>query len=210
MVPSASVAIASRARGRRPSWRKPACSATPTSVPTVSKSPRKKSTNTAGRRRGASAAPRSRRANVGASDGGAARRPWYGTRPSATAAPPVASVPARIAPRYRRARSTPTSSVPPIATSTAGWCRSPSRTSVPGAARTTPAHSRPTSARRRPIPAAMACFSDAGIASISRSRSPTSERTRKRTPAMQFAPSATCHEQPSPPAATGPATTSAK
>ena len=49
--------------------------ATPTSVPTVSKRPRKKRTNTAGGSRGASARGRSSRAKVGPSDGGAATRP---------------------------------------------------------------------------------------------------------------------------------------
>ena len=43
---------------------------------------------------------------------------------------------------------------------------------MPGAATTSPAHCRPIVAMSRPMPAAIACFSDVGIAVISRSRRP--------------------------------------
>ena len=53
-------------------------------------------------------------------------------------------------------------------------------------------------------------LTSAGMAARSRSRSPTSESARKSAAAMKLAPSAIGHGTPSPPAATGPATTSAK
>ena len=174
------------------STRKPACSATPTSVPTVSKRPRKKRTKTTCTRSGHSAAPRSRHAKVGASDGGGARMPWKRTKPARPAASPVARVPITIAPGARRASSAAVRSVPPIATRVGGAARRPRPMIVPGTGRTIPAHSKPTSAISRPIPAAIACFSESGMASIRRSRRPTSERTRKAMPARQLVPSATC------------------
>ena len=75
-----------------------------------------------------------------------------------------------------------------------GWlCRSPSVTSVPGAATINPAHCRPTIAINNPMPAAMACLREAGIAVISRSRKPIPAVRMKIAPAMATAPSATRH-----------------
>ena len=56
-----------------------------------------------------------------------------------------------------------------------------------------PAHSSPIVAISSPMPAAMACFSDAGIAVIRRSRSPMPAVMTNRIPAMATPPSATRH-----------------
>ena len=48
-------------------------------------------------------------------------------------------------------------------------------------------------AMSRPIPTAMACFNDGGIAVISRSRNPIPAVRTNRMPAMATPPSATCH-----------------
>ena len=48
-------------------------------------------------------------------------------------------------------------------------------------------------AMSNPIPTAIACFNEAGIAVMSRSRSPIPATRMKRRPATATAPSATCH-----------------
>ena len=56
-----------------------------------------------------------------------------------------------------------------------------------------PPHSRPMSATSRPMPTAIACLSDSGIAGMSRSRRPTPAVRMKISPATATAPSAICH-----------------
>ena len=79
------------------------------------------------------------------------------------------------------------------ARSTGRLRKSPSVTSVPGDATMSPAHCRPTAAINSPMPAAIACFNDVGIAVISRSRSPMPAVTMNTMPATATAPSATRH-----------------
>ena len=102
-------------------------------------------------------------------------------------------MPQRKAPGTRRAISTAVSARAGARRRVGGECRSPSVTSVPGDATMSPAHSSPIVAISRPMPAAIACLSDAGIAVISRSRRPMPAVRTKSMPAMATPPSATRH-----------------
>ena len=66
-------------------------------------------------------------------------------------------------------------------------------TRVPGESTTRPPHCSPINATSRPMPTAIACFNDAGITTISRSRRPTVAVRMKMRPALATAPSAICH-----------------
>jgi hypothetical protein len=100
-------------------------------------------------------------------------------------------MPHSSAPGAPLAISTAVSVSTAIASRTGRLCRSPSVTSVPGAPTINPAHSRPIVAMRSPIPAAIACFIDRGIAVISRSRRPMPAVRTKIRPATATPPSAT-------------------
>jgi hypothetical protein len=102
-------------------------------------------------------------------------------------------MPHRNAPGTRRAISIAVSVNANSARRTGRLCRSPSVTSVPGDATISPAHCRPIAAINRPMPAAIACLSDAGMAVISRSRSPMPAVRMKTRPAIATPPSAICH-----------------
>ena len=102
-------------------------------------------------------------------------------------------IPSSSAPVTRRAISTAIVNSPKIARSVGGDFNAPSVTSVPGDATTMPLHSRPMSAMSNPMPTAMACFSESGMATMSRSRRPMLAVRMKISPAMATPPSATRH-----------------
>ncbi len=58
----------------------------------------------------------------------------------------------------------------------------------------------------RPMPAAMAYFSESGIAATSLSQTPRRDKMTKSRPDRTMAPKATCQEYPRPPAAAAPQT----
>ena len=61
-----------------------------------------------------------------------------------------------------------------------------------------PALTSPMKAMNRPIPAAMACLSELGIASITISRTRRKVSRKKTTPETNTAANATCHDTPRP------------
>ena len=82
---------------------------------------------------------------------------------------------------------------PASATKTGGARRSLRVTRVPGDATMTPAHCSPIIAISRPMPAAIACFSEAGMVVISFSRRPNPAVAVNRSPDTATPPSATSH-----------------
>ena len=87
---------------------------------------------------------------------------------------------------------------PAIASSVPGLCRSPSVTSVAGCAVMMPALLSPMIARKRPIPAEMANFSDRGMALTTASRTLNTLTAMNNKPEMNTAPSAACQVKPIP------------
>ena len=87
----------------------------------------------------------------------------------------------------------PITSSPNSVRSAGGDDRFPSVTSVPGESATSPPHCRPMSATSSPIPTAMACFSEAGMATINRSRNPMAAVRMNSVPAIATAPRAMRH-----------------
>ena len=87
----------------------------------------------------------------------------------------------------------PTTMRPKIVSSTGGAESRPSVTSVPGESTIRPPHCNPIEATSRPMPTAIACFSDAGITTIRRSRNPTVAVRMNSAPAIATAPSAIRH-----------------
>ncbi len=102
-------------------------------------------------------------------------------------------MPQSSAPGTRRAISTAVSASAATASSTGRLCRSPSVTSVPGAATTRPAHCSPIIAISRPMPPAIACLMGSGIAVIRRSRRPIPAVRMNTRPATATPPSAMGH-----------------
>ncbi len=197
-VPAASASSAPRTRGSRPARIKPACCATPTSVPIESNSARKKNTNTTAIMSRRSEPRISSCSNVGDSEGGRLATPRNSLSPASQAAALDVKMPMRMAPRTPRIMSTAMTANPTVATSTGALLRSPSVTSVPEEPTITPAHCRPTIAISSPIPTGMARVSGSGIAVISSSRRPKPAVTRNTRPAMATAPSATGQGTPLP------------
>lgn len=97
-----------------------------------------------------------------------------------------------MAPVTRSFISTAVSTRPTSANQTGAWRMSPRATKVDSSATTMPAFFIPISARKPPIPAVIAIFSDIGSAFTIARRAPTTLRTTKSTPEMNTAASAAC------------------
>ena len=82
--------------------------------------------------------------------------------------------------------------------STTGCRKSPMRTSVPGAATTSPPYSSPINVMNRPIPAAMLHFKELGIEFTICARRPVKVMAIKKIPASNTAASACCQVRPNP------------
>src|SRR6266496_3944340 len=114
-----------------------------------------------------------------------------------TASTVAATMPIRIAPLILRAYSTPMSSRPTTNTNVSHplrWPSMPMSTGVPAPRRTKPASTRPISAMNRPIPAAIALLSSAGMARNTATRNPVSTRNVMTAPSSTTRPIAADHD----------------
>ena len=102
-------------------------------------------------------------------------------------------------PMTRRYSSATMTAKPRTAITTGQLVILPWVTSVAGCATTMPAFFRAISARKRPMPAAIAILRDFGMALTIHSRIGSTLMTRKMMPEMKTQPSATCQLWPIPP-----------
>lgn len=195
-VPTASAIIALPARGSFPFFIKPPSSLTPARVPTVSKISIKRKTNIMDKSPKLSAPIISIFMKVGSIEGGVDIRPVYFMIPKVIPNMAAINIPQRIAPLIFLIKRMLVIINPRRARIVAGLNMSPKVTKVEGCFIIRPASIRPTKAINNPMPQAIACLKDSGMASISFSRSLVRVNIIKITPSIKTQPSAVCQEIP--------------
>ena len=136
--------------------------------------------------------------NVGAIDGGAAAIPSNEATPKMRLATVEIRIPIRIAPRTLRAMRVSVTAIPKSESRTGAASRAPRVINVAGSFVMIPLIWSPMKAMNRPIPIAMAFWSECGRAFMMASRTPTNERMKNSIPAMKTIPNASCQGTPEP------------
>ena len=193
MVPTPSARRTRPTRGIFPFLMNPACSHTPTSVPTLSNRSTKRKAKMISSNPRCIAPRKSSCSRVLEGCGIATRPDGHDAIPRTIPNNVVPSMPSRMAPLIRRAINISVSTMPKQAACTARSEKFPILTNVAGFATTSLALRMPTNAMNSPMPAAVECFRQSGIPSTICSRTRVTVRRTNSTPEKKTTPSAVRH-----------------
>ena len=172
----------------------PALVQTPTSVPIVSNISMKRKVKTMTTISMEKTLEKSNWQKIGETEGGTSTSPCISVMPIGMPMSVVARIPMSRLPGTFLMTSTLVRMMPITPSRAEPSVILPMVTKVASLAATIPAFFRPMKAMKRPIPAPMARFREAGIASTIIERIPVAERMMKMKPSMRTAVSAICQE----------------